>query len=241
MERNWPDMDITSCYLLAWCYIRRLAAACGSQPWTRHQWPPLEAQDPCYKPWLFVATDQPWNLTQQFDVGPACSNMAVTMAWKNSGLSSKNIQKLPDFHIQPSCHPLKKASQASWPGSDVPAHEVQEISAAFSHRIHHHWDHHWHHVCCDWSILTALKKTETPQKKPVCGIALMLPWAPLASSHHKTWLKNSENLSNYWQVRLALVRNEMEWTKCADESKQPGFVPGISWCRILKRTLLALA
>jgi len=44
------------------------------------------------------------------------------------------IQKLPDFPIQPSCHPLKKAS---WPGSDVPAHEVQEISAAFSHRIHH--------------------------------------------------------------------------------------------------------
>ena len=67
-----------------------------------------------------------------------------------------------------------------------------------------------HHVCCDWSILTALKKTETPQKKPVCGMALMLPWAPLASSDHKTWLKkNSENLSNYWQVRLAFVRNEL--------------------------------
>ena len=45
------------------------------------------------------------------------------------------------------CHPktawlphstlLSSFEKASWPGSDVPAHEVQEISAAFSHRIHH--------------------------------------------------------------------------------------------------------
>lgn len=80
------------------------------------------------------------------------------------------IQKLPDFPIQPSCHPLKRQAGLVLMYRHTRYRKSLLPSAIVFTMLHHH-------APCLLRLVDphGIKKTETPQKKPVCGMALMLP------------------------------------------------------------------